>query len=56
MFLNCSTYFERHTAHHQELKTVIAAAGFSYVLWLPAAAGNHKTYEKPAAAITVLSY
>jgi len=26
MFLNCSTCFGRHTAHHQELKTVIAAS------------------------------
>jgi len=31
MFLNYSTCFERHTAHHQELKTVIAASGFTYV-------------------------
>jgi len=30
MFLNCSTCFGRHTAHHQELKTVIAASGFTY--------------------------
>jgi len=31
MLLNCSTCFERHTAHHQELKTVIAVSGFTYV-------------------------
>jgi hypothetical protein len=31
MFLHCSTCFERHTAHHQELKTVIAASGFTHV-------------------------
>jgi len=32
MILNCSTCFERHTAHHQEVKkTVIAASGFTYV-------------------------
>jgi len=26
-FIEGSTYFERHTAHHQELKTVFAASG-----------------------------
>jgi hypothetical protein len=26
-FIEGSTYFERHTAHHQELQTVIAASG-----------------------------
>jgi len=31
MFLNCSTCFERQTTHHQELKTVIAASGFTNV-------------------------
>ena len=31
MFLNCSTCFGRQTAHHQELKTIIAASGFTYV-------------------------
>ena len=31
MFLNYSKCFERHTAHHQELRTVIAACGFTYV-------------------------
>jgi hypothetical protein len=31
MFLNCSTCFGRHTAHHQELKIVIAASSFTYV-------------------------
>jgi hypothetical protein len=31
MFLNTSTCFGRHTAYHQELKTVIAASGFTYV-------------------------
>ena len=68
MFVNCSTCFERHTAHHQELKTVIVASGFTYVFgcrplrWL---SGNQrfplshrsgrqpKTYVKPEAAITV---
>jgi hypothetical protein len=31
MLLNCSTCFERHAAHNQELKTVIAASGFTYI-------------------------
>jgi len=31
MFINSSTCFERHTTHHQELKTVIATSGFTYV-------------------------
>jgi hypothetical protein len=26
-FIECSTRFERHTAHHQELQTVFAASG-----------------------------
>jgi len=26
-----STYFEGHTAHHQEPKTALAASGFAYV-------------------------
>ena len=62
MFLNCSTCFGRLTAHHQELKTVIAASGFTYVFgcrlpprWLSHRSGNRqpKTYVKPEAAITV---
>ena len=31
MFIWSSTCFGRHTAHHQELKTAIAASGFAYV-------------------------
>ena len=39
MFIWSSTFFGRHTAHHQELKTALAASGFAYVegcwtLWL----------------------
>jgi hypothetical protein len=26
-FIEGSTYFERHSAHHQELQTVLAASG-----------------------------
>jgi len=60
MFLNCSKCFGRHTAHHQELKTLIAASGFTYVFgcrplrWLSHCSGRQpKTYVKPEAAITV---
>ena len=44
--VNCSTCFGRHTAHHQELKTVIAASGFTYIFgcrplrWLSHRSGN----------------
>jgi len=31
IFIWSSTCFGRHTAHHQELKTAIAASGFAYV-------------------------
>jgi hypothetical protein len=48
MFINSSTCFERHTAHHQELKTVIAASG----LWL-SAYRQPQTYVKPEAEYTV---
>ena len=62
MFLNCSTCFRRHPAHHQELRTAIAASGFTYVFgcrplrWLSHSSGRQpKTYVKPETAITVLS-
>ena len=64
MFLNWSTCFGRHTAHHQELKTVIAASGFTHVFGfrlplrcLSYRSGNRqpKTYVKPESALTVLS-
>jgi len=42
LFLNCSTHFERHSAHHQELKSCNCSLWFYICLWLPAAAGNHK--------------
>jgi len=35
MFLNCSTCFERHTAHHQELKNCNCSLWFYIRLWLP---------------------
>jgi len=57
---NCSTCFGRHTAHHQELKSVIAGSGFTYVFgcrplrWHSRRSGRQpKTYVKPEPAITV---
>jgi len=38
MFLNCSTCFGRHTAHHQELKNCNCILWFYIRLWLPVAA------------------
>jgi len=37
MFINCSTCFEQHTAHHQELKNCNCSLWFYICLWLPAA-------------------
>jgi len=37
VFLNCSTHFDRHTAHHQELKNCNCSLWFYMRLWLPAA-------------------
>ena len=58
MFLNCSTCFERHTAHHQDLKNCNFTLWFYIRLWLPAAVSHDscwqpQTYVKPEAAITV---
>jgi len=38
MFLNCSTYFELHTAHRWELKNCNCSLWFYIRFWLPAAA------------------
>jgi uncharacterized protein YbaR (Trm112 family) len=38
VFLNCSTCFGRHTAHHQELKNYNCGLWFYIRFWLPAAA------------------
>ena len=58
--------FGRHTAHHQEPKTALAASGFAYVegcwtcgSWTLTASSNHmskqpSTYAKPEAASAVL--
>jgi hypothetical protein len=55
VFLNCSTCFGRHTAHHQELKNGVCSVWFYIRFWLPAAAmaRQPKTYVKPEAANTV---
>jgi hypothetical protein len=66
MFLNCSTCFGRHTAHHQEFKNCNFSLWFYIRFWLPVAAamaepwlshrsGNRqpKMYVKPEAAITI---
>jgi hypothetical protein len=60
MFLNCSTCFGRHTAHHQELKKYNCSLWFYIRFWLPVVAAmaepsqrQPKTYVKPEAAITV---
>ena len=64
MFLNCSTCFERHTAHHQELKNCNCGLWFYLRFWLPAAVmvefpfshdscQQSQTYVKPEAAISV---
>jgi len=38
MFLNCSTCFGRHAAHHQELKNCNCSLWFYIHFWLPATA------------------
>jgi len=55
MFIKWSTCFERHTAHHQELKNCNYSLWFYIRLWLPAAVSGRQpqTYVKPEAAITV---
>jgi hypothetical protein len=63
MFIKCSTCFEQHNAHHQELKTVIAASSFmpAFLMseWELAEASSHSAMTKAGikleAAITVLS-
>jgi len=55
MFINSSTCFERHTAHHQELKDCNCSLWFYIRLWLLTADSGRQpqTYVKPEAAITV---
>jgi hypothetical protein len=47
MFLNCSTSFGRHTAHHQELKNCNCSLWFYIRLWLPAAAMAEPSQRPP---------
>ena len=42
MFLNCSTCFGRHTAHHQELKNCNCSLWFYIRLWLNSILGGTK--------------
>jgi hypothetical protein len=55
VFLNCSTCFERHTAHYQELKNCNCSLWFYIPLRLPAADSCRQPniYVEPEAAITV---
>ena len=60
VFLNCSTCFEQHAAHHQELKNCNCSLWFYIRFWLLASAMAQpsqrpatKAYVKPEAAITV---
>jgi hypothetical protein len=58
VFLNCSLYFEGHTAHHhQDLKYCNCSLWYYICLWLPAVVNDNcrqpQTYVKPEAAITV---
>ena len=62
VFKRGPTCFGRHIAHHQELKTALAASGFAYVrgCWtlrlLDADSVQQPlTYAKPEAASVVLS-
>jgi hypothetical protein len=52
----CSTCFERHIAHHQELNNCICSLWFYIRLWLPAAVSGQQpqTYIKPEAVNTVV--
>jgi len=54
IFIWSSTCFGRHTAHHQEPKTALAASGFSYVegcwwcsCWTLTASSNYTTNNFP---------
>jgi len=66
IFIWSSTCFGRHTAHHQEPKTALAASGFAYMeacwtcsCWMLSASSNYTSnnpprMQKPAAASAVL--
>ena len=55
IFIWSSTCFRRHTAHHQEPKTVLAASGFAYVegcwtcsCWTADCTFLYSTWQRPA--------
>jgi len=52
MFLNCSTCFERRTAHHQELKNCNCSLWFYIRFWLPAAAMAERRLVRRADNLT----
>ena len=61
IFIRSSTCFGRHTAHHQEPKTALAASGFAHVVRHSVPDNVHQlhvqqpsTYEKPEATSAVL--
>ena len=54
IFIRSSTCFGRHTAHHQEPKTALAASGFAYVescwtcsCWTLSASSNYTSNNPP---------
>ena len=60
-YLHEAQRFGRHTAHHQEPKTALAASGFAYVegcwtcgCWTQPHIQQPSTYAKPEAASAVL--
>ena len=48
MFIKCSTCFEQHTAHHQELKNCNCSLWLYIRLWLPAAVKDEWELQRPA--------
>jgi len=53
VFLNCSTCFGRHTAHHQELKNCNCSLWFYIRLWLQVAAAMAQPSQRQPATINV---
>jgi hypothetical protein len=55
MFLNCSTCFGRHTAHHQELKYCNCSLWFYIRLWLPVGAAMAQPSQRQPAVHSLSS-
>jgi hypothetical protein len=53
MFLDCSTCFERHTTHHQELKNCNCSVWFYIRFWLPAAAMARPSRRPATVPVTI---